>query len=61
MIKYFCDYCGKQLQEREELKIRVPIPVERSSLIGGGWHCVSQDQLIGEECANKIAERLVDL
>lgn len=29
MIKYFCDYCGKQLQEREGLKIRVPIPVER--------------------------------
>lgn len=23
MIKYFCDYCGKQLQEREGLKIRV--------------------------------------
>ena len=52
MIKYFCDYCGKPLQEREGLKIKVPIPVERSSLIGGGWHCVSQDQLICEECAN---------
>ena len=61
MTKYFCDYCGKQLQEREGQKIRVPIPVERSPLIGGGWHCISQDQLVCEECASKIAERLVDL
>ena len=47
--------------EEEGLKIKVPIPVERSVLIGGGWHCISQDQLVCEECASKIAERLVDL